>query len=200
MSHDDAERGRQIVESGVYAQARDVEDQQPPDVDGHLVDGEVEGEVDGHLVDGEVEGQPDDGWQPPDVEAPFDPLYDGVEDRGDRDDDQAADTAAADALLGDIFTAKWLDGLIIPDIEYVVEDLITEGSNILVAAPKAGKSWLAADLALAVAQGGIALGAIPRDRGSRTRLGGDAGQHRRRHPHQGIPGAHFECPTVVFLR
>ena len=65
------------------------------------------------------------------------------------------------ALLGDIFTAKWLDGQIFPDIEYTVEDLITEGSNILVAAPKAGKSWLAADLALAVAQGGIALGAIP---------------------------------------
>jgi hypothetical protein len=77
------------------------------------------------------------------------------------DDDPGDDRGGGDPLLDGIFNAKWLGAQTFPDIEFTVEDLITEGSNILMAAPKAGKSFLAAGLALAVAQGGIALGSIP---------------------------------------
>ncbi len=46
-------------------------------------------------------------------------------------------------------------------IKYVVPGLIVEGLSIIAGKPKIGKSWLCMDMALAVAQGGSALGNIP---------------------------------------
>ncbi|MGI8578524.1 MAG: AAA family ATPase [Nocardioidaceae bacterium] len=40
-------------------------------------------------------------------------------------------------------------------------DLIPEGMSLLVGGPKIGKSWLAFDVALAVAAGGVVLGRVP---------------------------------------
>jgi hypothetical protein len=48
----------------------------------------------------------------------------------------------------------------LPEPRCVVPDLITEGSNILAGKSKLGKSWLALQLSLAVACGGVALGNI----------------------------------------
>jgi AAA domain len=55
----------------------------------------------------------------------------------------------------------WLTAQDFPALAWAVDGLIPEGLALLVAAPKAGKSWLALTLLLAVASpDGIALGAI----------------------------------------
>ena len=46
----------------------------------------------------------------------------------------------------------------IPDLQWVVEDLLPEGLTILAGRPKTGKSWMALSLALDVASGDDALG------------------------------------------
>lgn len=47
-----------------------------------------------------------------------------------------------------------------PEVVWAVPDIISEGLNMLVAPPKAGKSWFVLDIALACALGGKALGTI----------------------------------------
>lgn len=55
----------------------------------------------------------------------------------------------------------WLTGRDFPALAWAIDGLIPEGLSLLVAAPKAGKSWLALALLLAVASpAGMALGAI----------------------------------------
>lgn len=70
-------------------------------------------------------------------------------------------------LLSGVITAAQLDGMTFAPLVEHVPHLITEGFGILGGPPKVGKSWLTAGLALAVAQGGTALGGIhlrhPRD-------------------------------------
>lgn len=48
---------------------------------------------------------------------------------------------------------------------FAVPGIVPEGLSLLVGAPKLGKSWMALNLAIAVASGGRALGQIPVDRG-----------------------------------
>jgi len=55
----------------------------------------------------------------------------------------------------------WLGAQDFAPLEYAVDGLIPEGLGILVGPPKKGKSFLVADVGLAVAAGGSALGAIP---------------------------------------
>ena len=47
-----------------------------------------------------------------------------------------------------------------PPLRWAVPNLLPEGCALLVGAPKVGKSWAALDIALAVAGGGLALGAL----------------------------------------
>lgn len=59
------------------------------------------------------------------------------------------------------FTPKSLKELLekdFPEPKFVVEDILPEGFSIIVGLPKIGKSWLALNIGLAVASGGIALG------------------------------------------
>lgn len=58
-------------------------------------------------------------------------------------------------------TAEWLDAQQFPPLEWAVKDVLPEGLGLLAAPPKAGKSWMVADFALACASGGTALSAIP---------------------------------------
>jgi hypothetical protein len=53
-----------------------------------------------------------------------------------------------------------LGSLQFPPIKWVVPMHLPEGATILAGRPKLGKSWLALDIALAVARGGICLGDI----------------------------------------
>ena len=59
-----------------------------------------------------------------------------------------------------LFTALELQHMDFPALSYVVPDHIVEGLTLLAGKPKVGKSWLALDLSLAVAYGGIACGTI----------------------------------------
>ena len=52
-----------------------------------------------------------------------------------------------------------------PEQRYAVPGLIAEGLNLLAGAPKLGKSWLALNIAAAVAYGGIALDKVGVDKG-----------------------------------
>ena len=55
-------------------------------------------------------------------------------------------------------TAAELYSMVFPPIRWIVEDYIAEGLTVLAGKPKLGKSWLALDIALAVARGGYTLG------------------------------------------
>ncbi|WP_204806460.1 AAA family ATPase [Mycobacterium riyadhense] len=70
-------------------------------------------------------------------------------------------TDPAPTLLSNVMTAADLDTMTFPDLVEHVPHLITEGFGVLAGSPKAGKSWLAAGIALACAHGGMALGCIP---------------------------------------
>ncbi len=72
------------------------------------------------------------------------------------------------------FTAVELLQTDFPEPRFAVPNVVAEGLTLLVGAPKLGKSWLALNLAIAVASGGRALGAgsgrtrrgpLPRARG-----------------------------------
>ena len=54
----------------------------------------------------------------------------------------------------------WLDNQRFAPLEYAVDGIVPEGMGLLVGPPKKGKSWLVANIGLAVARGGFALGAI----------------------------------------
>jgi hypothetical protein len=67
---------------------------------------------------------------------------------------------------GIYFSAHELMSMTFPEPKWAVPGLIAEGLNLLVGAPKLGKSWLCLGLAVAVASGGKALGKINVERGS----------------------------------
>jgi hypothetical protein len=62
-------------------------------------------------------------------------------------------------------SARDLDAMEFEPIRYVVPGYIAEGLTLLAGRPKLGKSWLAMDVALAVASGGVCLGDVQCDRG-----------------------------------
>jgi AAA domain len=67
-------------------------------------------------------------------------------------------------LLSGMRDGAWLDAQEFPPLEYAVPGIIPEGFGLLVAPPKAGKSWLVAAVGLACAVGGLALGRLRVDR------------------------------------
>lgn len=71
------------------------------------------------------------------------------------------DQETDDELLAGMRDGAWLDAQQFPPLRYAVPGLIPEGSSMLVGPPKIGKSWFVLDLALSLAAGGRALGAIP---------------------------------------
>jgi hypothetical protein len=78
-------------------------------------------------------------------------------------DDEVLDMHAGDdppALAG-MVDGAWLDTQQFPPLRYAVPGIIPEGLGVLVGPPKAGKSWLVANIGLAAAAGSKALGRIP---------------------------------------
>ena len=63
-------------------------------------------------------------------------------------------------LLDGMRNGTWLDAQRFPELEWSVDGIIPEGFGLLVAPPKAGKSWMVAGVGLACAAGGYALGKI----------------------------------------
>lgn len=66
---------------------------------------------------------------------------------------------------GIYWTASDLLNAEFPEPKWAVPGLVAEGLNLLVGAPKLGKSWLCLGLAVAVASGGRALGKVEVDQG-----------------------------------
>ena len=67
------------------------------------------------------------------------------------------DVSLLDRLSRD---GAWLDEQQFAPLEYAVPGIVPEGMGLLVGPPKKGKSWLVGNIGLAVARGGLALGAI----------------------------------------
>jgi len=65
------------------------------------------------------------------------------------------------SLIARVRGGAWLDAQHFPPLRWAVDGIVPEGLGLLVAPPKAGKSWLALNIGLAAASGGRALGAIP---------------------------------------
>ncbi len=74
-----------------------------------------------------------------------------------------APSAEAPALpaLPTIITAYDLMRATFLPTRWMVPGLLPDGLTLLAGKPKMGKSWLALELAIAVATGGVALGQIP---------------------------------------
>lgn len=64
-------------------------------------------------------------------------------------------------VLDLVRTGTWLDEQTFPPLAFAVPGIVPEGFGLLVGPPKAGKSWAALAIGLAVASGGHALGKIP---------------------------------------
>jgi hypothetical protein len=64
-----------------------------------------------------------------------------------------------------VFSASALKNITFKAVQYVIPGLIPEGLTILAGKPKIGKSWLALDIALAVAGGRFVLGEIKPEQG-----------------------------------
>jgi hypothetical protein len=80
--------------------------------------------------------------------------------------------------LAEMFNGSWLDGQEFPPLEYVVPGIIPEGFGLLVAPPKAGKSWLVCGIGLGCASGGLALGRISVDKRTVLYLALEDGKRR----------------------
>ncbi|MEU9839720.1 AAA family ATPase [Actinomadura sp. NPDC048032] len=65
-----------------------------------------------------------------------------------------------DELLADVRDGTWLNKTEFAPIQWAVPGLVPEGLTILVGPPKAGKSWLLANLLLSVAAGGKSIGVL----------------------------------------
>src|SRR5436190_1939216 len=65
-----------------------------------------------------------------------------------------------------------------PTIKWVVPGYISEGFLVLAGRQKLGKTWLAIDMALAVATGGVAMGSIPCEQGDELYIDLENGPRR----------------------
>ncbi len=65
---------------------------------------------------------------------------------------------APDQFRLNTFSAAELQGMVFPPIRWIVPDILPEGLSLLCGKPKLGKSWMALDLAFAVAEGDNCLG------------------------------------------
>lgn len=97
----------------------------------------------------------------------------GLPPKGDVSDWLASGGDAAELTVAELperrtargFTAAELVGMVIKATKWAVPGYISEGLNILAGGQKLGKSWLAFDLALAVAMKGYAFGTIALEQG-----------------------------------
>ncbi|MDQ0382436.1 AAA family ATPase [Amycolatopsis thermophila] len=78
----------------------------------------------------------------------------------DTPDTSDTDQKDAENLLAGLRDGAWLDAQEFPPLQYAVDGLLPEGFSLLIGPPKAGKSWLALGLLLAIAGGRPAVGRI----------------------------------------
>lgn len=78
--------------------------------------------------------------------------------------DHAAGGQQIESMLSGMRDGLWLDAQDFPPLEFAVPGVVPEGFGLLVAPPKAGKSWFVGNLGLASAAGGLALGRLHVDK------------------------------------
>jgi len=71
----------------------------------------------------------------------------------------------APRVMPEPFSAVELMAMDLPEVKWAVPELLPEGLAVLAGKPKLGKSWMSFNLGIAIAEGGIALGAQPVDEG-----------------------------------
>jgi len=97
------------------------------------------------------------------------------------------------------FNAQALLSMKLPDPAWVVPGLLPQGFTILAGNPKLGKSWLALNLAMAVAQGGMVLGKVKVEAGAVLYLALEDTARRLQTRMTKILSASPECPDLSQL-
>ncbi|MEE4154362.1 MAG: AAA family ATPase [Erythrobacter sp.] len=112
----------------------------------------ITAKVDRALRDGmaEPKGVPDASSEP----LRFDPATLAAKSKPNGEDESAPNSLVRPVKLADLMKMQF------PAIKYVVPGYVAEGLTVLAGAPKIGKSWMALNLAVAVAGGTQALGSI----------------------------------------
>lgn len=64
------------------------------------------------------------------------------------------------SLLSQVRSGRWLDKQEFPELQYAVAGLVPEGFGLVVAPPKAGKSWFVLNILLDIARGVPTLGGL----------------------------------------
>jgi hypothetical protein len=86
-----------------------------------------------------------------------------------------------------------------PMLKHIAGDIIVEGLTLLAARPKTGKTWLALDIAVAVARGGYCLGNIQCDQGTVLFLALEDNKRRMQRRLTNLLGAqNGEWPSNMF--
>ena len=78
--------------------------------------------------------------------------------------------AVADHYSRLIRSGSWLDAQDFPPLTWAVPGLVPEGFGLFIGPPKAGKSWAALSIALALSLGGVAFGNVPVGQPRRVRI------------------------------
>lgn len=86
----------------------------------------------------------------------------------------------------------------IPEPKYAIDGLLCEGVTLLVSPPKKGKSWMAANIAFAVAFGGEALGSIPVPEGDVLYLDLESNERRLQYRARKILGNSNVAPERLY--
>ncbi|QVI29929.1 AAA family ATPase [Mycolicibacterium neoaurum] len=89
-----------------------------------------------------------------------------------------------------IISGAELDAMKFEPLNWCVEGIIPEGLGVVAGAPKIGKSWMAADIALACAGGGVALGHFPVQARPVLYLALEDGERRLQHRFRQLMGGH----------
>jgi hypothetical protein len=97
------------------------------------------------------------------------------------------------------WTAAHLMMAELPEPRWAVPDIVPEGLSLLVGSPKVGKSWAALGLALAVARGGAALGAVDVEEGDVLYLALEDGPRRLRDRLGSLLGGDEAPDRLAFL-
>src|ERR1700674_538103 len=87
---------------------------------------------------------------------------------------------------------------VLPEHRWAVRGVLAEGLGLLVGRPKIGKSWLALNVAVAIASGGRALGQIPVEAGDVLYLALEDNERRLRSRLTSILG-NDACPDRLTL-
>jgi hypothetical protein len=98
-----------------------------------------------------------------------------------------------------MITAAELDRKVFPPLQWHVPGLVPEGFGLLVAPPKAGKSWLVADVGLACAIGGVAFGVIDVSPRPVLYLALEDGERRLQDRHRVLLGRETTKPERMHL-